>query len=109
MKSAGPPAAPRVRIGPELEERVDQLEIAAGRGNYRRRVEGEDRSIDQLSRGRLTPQKTPQPRHVRFFDCAAELVDDRLARRLAYGIDVRLERAPALEPVLTRENELGVG
>jgi hypothetical protein len=59
METTGPPAAATIRIGAEIEERIDQRDIPSlGHRDQRRRVEAEQRLVDR-GPGDLTVGKHP--------------------------------------------------
>jgi hypothetical protein len=108
MKSACPPAALSVWIGAELEQHVDHVDVFAGYGNQRRRIESEDGSVDvRANVFRLFEQLTHGLR-VAAFDGAFESLE---WRKLVCGFlrDSTRQLAPTRESIFARQHELRVG
>jgi hypothetical protein len=106
MKSARPPIAPPVRVGPEVEEHVDHRWIAC-EGYDGRRIESEQSLVDPFAELRVPLEEDPH----RFCITAPERVMHALFGRscsISAGFDVLLERRPVAESVFAGEDELGI-
>jgi hypothetical protein len=82
VKSAGPPAALSVRVGAELEEGLDQLEVAIPRDRDKRgRIEAEQRLVDCGPRLGVVRQDSTQCDRIAALHRVLEQIDWSLWRR----------------------------
>jgi hypothetical protein len=107
VEAAGPPVAAAIGIGAELEQQLDELQIVREMDEGGA-VEGKGRGIDHRPRRRVAPKQLPNHGEISGGERLAELLLDRSGQAAGDLLDLRLQRRPALEPVLTRQDELGV-
>ena len=106
MKTAGPPAALAIRVSPELQKDVDQLDVtAAGDRDERRGVERQHWLVDEPARLFVRFEEPAQAPCIRIAHFLLEPFD-RGQLLDCHRIDMRLERRPIREAVLARQHVL---
>src|SRR5512133_2786550 len=78
MKPATPPVAPSIRIGAELQQYIDHLDLIVPRhSNQRWRIEPKDRRVDARSQLLVLLEHCTQSARVAVANRALEALDRR--------------------------------